>query len=91
MPVDIRQVAFSPEEAMIAIVEFSRKRCLAIPTGTALGVNVQEEPEVTVAIAVQEGSGDKNEFRRSGANLAAVLSSFAWIERSHSRPILKRD
>jgi hypothetical protein len=73
MPREMRQIMFRAPEVMTAITEYHRRRTLPLPSGTAVGCTVTDEPSLQVTLAIQGDNGTISDLAVNAEMLAAAL------------------
>ena len=75
MPTEIRQIAFKSQEAMQAVIEYHRRRSIALPSGSAIDITFDEEP-VSAVLRIQAAGGLTKQVPITAEGLAAALILF---------------
>lgn len=56
MPYDVRQVSFTRDEVLCAILELSRTNVATLPPGKIVGLTLGSLPEVTATLAIRRNA-----------------------------------
>jgi hypothetical protein len=73
MPKEMRQIMFGPPEIMTAILEYHRRRSIALPAGTAVRCFITDEPELSAILFIQGDGAGMTELPLTAETLAAAL------------------
>ncbi len=85
MPTEMRQSVFRMVEVVTAVTDYHRRRGIALPIGTVVGVDIVEEDGVHGALLVQ-GDSVTTRFDVKAEVLAAALILFC-INRKIPLPV----
>lgn len=73
MPREMRQIMFRAAEVMTAIVEYHRRRSIALPQGTAVGCKISDENGLIVSVSIESATGQTTTLTVNAEVLAASL------------------